>query len=125
MIVKLIRNALGYTIAGVDVLTRPRKQKRSTETQQKVDSQTSQMAVYQFFGCPFCIKTRRAIHKLGLNIEYRDASGDASFRKELQEKGGKIQVPCLKTTEEDGTETWMYESGAIIEFLDKRFASAS
>ncbi|WP_281645480.1 glutathione S-transferase N-terminal domain-containing protein [Parendozoicomonas sp. Alg238-R29] len=125
MILKLVRNALGYTIAGIDILTRPRKLKRSKQKQQQVDSETAQMALYQFFGCPFCIKTRRAIHRLNLNIECRDANSDNAFRKELLEQGGKIQVPCLKITNDDGNTTWLYESGAIIEHLESQFGAAA
>ncbi|CAM3713622.1 glutaredoxin family protein [Parendozoicomonas haliclonae] len=124
MLVKLIRNVLGYTIAGVDLVTRPRKLKRSPEAQQAVDQATQKLALYQFFGCPFCIKTRRAIHRLNLNIEYRDASGDPKLRQELESQGGKIQVPCLRIEQDNGDVTWMYESGAIIEHLEQHYATA-
>ena len=124
MILKMVRNALGYTIAGIDVITRTGKLKRSEQAQAEVDKATSKLAIYQFFGCPFCIKTRRAIHKMNLNIDYREVGSDNEFRAELMEKGGKVQVPCLKITETDGSETWMYESSAIIEYLEQQFAAA-
>ena len=75
--------------------------------------------MYQFFTCPFCIKTRRAIKRLSLNIETRDALGHAPSRQQLLEGGGVIQVPCLRiTTEDDGVE-WLYESNEIIKYLEE------
>ncbi len=120
MLLKALRNGLGYTIAGIDRLTRPRPMQRSPEAQKAVDEAVSHMSLYQFFGCPFCIKTRRAIHRLNLPMTYRDAQSPGRWRDELAREGGKTQVPCLRI-EEDGKVTWMYESGAIIDYLEKRF----
>jgi len=39
---------------------------------------------------------------------------------ELLSEGGKIQVPCLKITENDKI-TWMYETAEIATYLEKRF----
>jgi len=122
MLLKAVRNTLGYTIAGVDLATRGKGQKRSAEEQAKVDAQTSHMALYQFTACPFCIKTRRAIHKLGLNIEKRDAMNNAQARADLEQQGGKIKVPCLRISEPGKDDIWMYESGDIIAYLQQRFA---
>jgi glutathione S-transferase len=41
-----------------------------------------------------------------------------AFNKELIQKGGKKQVPCLKIIE-NGQESWLYESGDIIKYLNK------
>jgi glutathione S-transferase len=41
----------------------------------------------------------------------------------LEQLGGKFKVPCLRI-EENGQSTWLYESKAIIAYLDERFASA-
>ncbi|MFK0570098.1 glutaredoxin family protein [Endozoicomonas sp.] len=121
MLLKIFRNVLGYGIATVDVITRPKAIKRSPEQQAAVDAQTTTMALYQFMACPFCIKTRRAIHKLGLNIQTRDAMKDGQDRNELQQMGGKVKVPCLRIQEEGKDDTWMYESGDIIQYLQQRF----
>ena len=121
MVLKIIRNVLGYSIAAVDKLTRPTAIARSPEQQAQVNAQTANITLYQFKACPFCIKARRAIHKLGLNIQTVDAMNDAQARNELQQLGGKVQVPCLRIQEEGKDDTWMYESGDIIQYLQKKF----
>ena len=121
MVLKIIRNVLGYGIAAVDKLTRPAAMARSPEQQAQVNAQTANMTLYQFKACPFCIKARRAIHKLGLNIQTVDAMNDAQARNELQQLGGKVQVPCLRIQEEGQDDIWMYESGDIIQYLQKKF----
>jgi glutaredoxin len=119
-----VRQFLGYIIVLIDLLTRGRKLKRSNENQNHVEAELSTMSLYQFYACPFCIKTRRALHKLNLPIQTRSASTGSPFRQELIDGGGKIQVPCLQIKKNGSTE-WMYESSAIIEYLQQRFATVS
>ncbi|GGY31406.1 hypothetical protein GCM10011297_00120 [Bacterioplanes sanyensis] len=121
MLLKVVRNTLGYSIAAVDIMTRLPGKKRSATEQAQVDAETRQLALYQFTACPFCIKTRRAIHKLGLAIETRDAMNDAQSRSELEQQGGKVKVPCLRISEAGKPDVWMYESGDIISYLQQRF----
>ncbi len=125
MLLKLIRNALGYIIVLLDLLTRPRKLKRSETAQQEVDQATRNIKLYQFYACPFCVKTRRAIHKLNLRIEQRDASNNPAYRAELLQSAGKVQVPCLKITDDSGKVTWLYESDAIADYLQQHFGTAA
>jgi glutathione S-transferase len=80
------------------------------------------MALYQYFACPFCIKTRRAIHRLNLPITLRDAQNDPEHRSALATDGGKIQVPCLRIDEPSGSR-WLYESNDIIAYLEDRFGA--
>lgn len=122
-IVNLVRNLLGCIIAFFDLITRPRKLKRSAEAQKAVEQEVKTMALYQFFACPFCIKTRRALHRLNLPIETRNAKRGTPYREELETQGGKGKVPCLRICEH-GQDIWMYESNEIIAYLDKRFGSA-
>ncbi|MFT4995488.1 MAG: glutaredoxin [Paraglaciecola sp.] len=119
-LIKLIRNILGLIIVMIDFLTRGGKLKRSTDQQEKVDSDLSTMSLYQFYACPFCIKTRRALHKLNLPMQTRNASVGSSYREELLSGGGAVKVPCLRI-EKDGKTQWMYESSEIIGFLEQRF----
>ncbi len=77
------------------------------------------MKLYHFKQCPFCVKTRRTIHRLGLNIENRDARNDPKWNQELIRRGGKYQVPCLRVVNEDGSVEWMYESKNINRYLDR------
>lgn len=121
LLIKCIRNLLGGLIALIDLVTRGRKLKRSPEQQAKVNEETKQLSLYQFFACPFCIKTRRAIYKLNLPIEKRSASEGSSYREDLLVGGGRVKVPCLRI-EENGNVEWLYESSDIIQYLEKRFA---
>ncbi len=121
-IFKPIRWVLGQIIIFIDWLTRPKPVQRSIDEQESVDGQTSKMALYQFNQCPFCVKTRRSIHRLALSIEKRDARNDPKWNKELIDDGGKYQVPCLKVTADDGTIDWIYESSIINKFLNEKFS---
>ena len=124
-IFKPVRWVLGQIIIFIDWLTRPKPMQRSAEIQQEVDEQTQNMALYQFQQCPFCVKTRRQIRRLALNIESRDARNDPQWNQELINDGGKYQVPCLKITAADGSVQWMYESTEINQYLDKQFAASN
>ena len=121
-IFKPIRWVLGQIIIFIDWVTRPKPLQRSAEEQAEVDAQTKNMALYHFQMCPFCVKTRRQIRRLGLNIENRDARNDPKWNQELIDEGGKYQVPCLKITKDDGSVEWMYESSEINQYLDERYA---
>jgi len=120
-IFKPIRWVLGQIIIFIDWVTRPKPQQRSPEKQVEVDAQTKNMALYHFQMCPFCVKTRRQIRRLGLNIENRDARNDPKWNQELIDEGGKYQVPCLKITKADGSVEWMYESTEINKYLEERY----
>ena len=120
LIISLIRNLLGGIIAFFDVLTRGTKQKRTAEAQQQVDKDTQGLTLYQFFACPFCIKTRRAMYKMNLPIVKQNASKGSPHRDELLKGGGKIQTPCLRI-ETAGEATWLYDSSEIINYLQQRF----
>lgn len=120
-IFKPIRWVLGQIIIFIDWATRPKPLQRSPEKQAKVDAQTKNMALYHFQMCPFCVKTRRQIRRLGLNIENRDARNDPKWNQELIDEGGKYQVPCLKLTKDDGSVVWMYESTEINKYLEERY----
>ncbi|TNF94296.1 MAG: glutaredoxin [Gammaproteobacteria bacterium] len=96
---------------------------RSEEEQAAIDEQTRSMAMYEFQACPYCVKTRRALKRLNLKIECRDALNNQEYKQELTTKGGKFQVPCLRINDKD-QDIWMYESSDIIKYLDQRFGSA-
>lgn len=121
-IFKPVRWLLGQIIIFIDWATRPKPVERSAEAQKEIDKQTQDMVLYQFQQCPFCVKTRRTIRRLALDIEKRDARNDPKWNQELINEGGKYQVPCLKITADDGTVQWMYESTDINQYLDKKFS---
>ena len=117
---RLLREGSGRVVILIDWLFKPSVVKRNDEEQAKVDQATKILKLYQFYACPFCVKTRRAIKRLNLKVETRDAQTAGKFRKELEISGGKIKVPCLKL-EGAGEATWIYESSDIIKYLDERF----
>ncbi|WP_371194751.1 glutathione S-transferase N-terminal domain-containing protein [Glaciecola sp. SC05] len=119
--ITLIRNLLGGIIAFFDVITRGRKLKRSAQAQQQIEAELETLTLYQFFACPFCIKTRRAMYKMNLPITKRNVSQGSPYREELLQGGGKVQTPCLRIESTDGVQ-WLYDSNEIINYLRARFA---
>lgn len=118
---KVVRFLLGFIVLFVNWLTWPRAGKRSEERQKEIEPLLKNHALYQFNSCPFCVKVRRAMRRLNLPIELRDAKGDPVFRDELLQQGGKIKVPSLRIEKADGAVEWLYESNDIIAYLEKIF----
>jgi glutathione S-transferase len=58
------------------------------------------------------------MRRRSLRIETRDAKRQADYRRELQEQGGQLKVPCLRIESDNGDVQWMYESSDIVRYLD-------
>jgi glutaredoxin len=121
---RTLRAILGPILLLGDRLTRPKGIVRPEHAQQAVDARTRALALYHFPTCPFCLKTRRTVRRLSLDIELRDARNDAAHRAALVAGGGKPQVPCLQITDAVGQQSWLYESDAINAYLDREFGTA-
>jgi glutaredoxin len=106
-------------------LTLPKGIVRPPAEQQAVDARARALALYHFPTCPFCLKVRRTMRALSLDIELRDARNDQAHRAALLAGGGKAQVPCLLISDADGRQTWLYESDAINAYLDREFGAAA
>ena len=119
-IIKGIREGLGRLIILIDFIFSPKKQQRTESNQEKINEEVKSIKLYQFYACPFCIKTRRVIKRLNLPIETRNAQS-GQYRAELLAGGGEVKVPCLKIESDEGVQ-WMYESADIIQYLEKRFS---
>ena len=119
---KVIRWILGKIILLIEAMFSPKGVTRPGEEQAKIEEQVSRLSLYQFATCPFCVKVRFAMKRLSLPIETRDANNNMEYKQELMEQGGKHKVPCLKIEEEGGVVKWLYESSAIIQYLEGRFA---
>ena len=119
---KTLRFVLGPFTLLWEMVTTPKGIVRPVEQQQQIDMQCRGLALYQFKTCPFCIKVRRVMRSLSLNIELRDAQHDQQHRAALLQGGGQIKTPCLRITDEQGNSQWMYESDDIIRYLRQRFA---
>ena len=122
---KTLRLILGPFLLLGNWLTQPKGIVRPEAEQQAVDARTRKLALYHFPTCPFCLKSRRAMKRLSLNIELRDARNDETHRAALIAGGGKPQVPCLLITDDNGQQTWLYESDAINAYFNREFGGAA
>jgi glutaredoxin len=121
ILLKGFRNGLGGLIALISRLIPVNKIKRNAKLQEVANNKAKKIELYQFFACPFCIMTRRVIRRLNVKIITRDAQTRGGvYRQEIQTETGKVQVPCLKITE-NGKITWMFESADIKSYLEKEF----
>lgn len=118
---KIFRLLVGGLVQLINGLTLPKVGQRSAEYQAQVVQQLASHSLYQFPGCPFCIKVRRAARRLNLPLELRDASRGSAHRQELLEQGGQIKAPCLRIYKADGSSVWMYESKDIVTYLSRQF----
>jgi glutaredoxin len=121
-IIAPVRKVLGLFLeAGFRAMAPGSAVRRGPEAQRRVDKECEHLALYHFEGCPFCIKVRAKIRRLGLEIELRDIRKNPDFEKELLAGGGEYQVPCLRIHQEDGSYRWMYESDDINVYLESRY----
>jgi glutaredoxin len=123
MFFKTLRVVIGPLMLLWEWISRPPGMARLPALQQKVDLQCQSLALYEYKTCPFCIKVRQEIRRLSLNVERIDAQTDGKNRSDLLDGGGQAKVPCLKIIDPAGNTQWLYESGAIIEYLRARFVS--
>ena len=119
---KAIRWVLGRIILFISWITTPKAMKRSDDKQKEVNEQCKKLSLYQYHACPFCVKTRRTLQRLNLPIELRDALNNSTWRQQLENEGGKTQVPCLRIEKEDGSIQWLYESNEINHYLNSNFS---
>lgn len=125
MFFRTVRLILGPFMLLWEKLTTPRGVVRPEAEQQRVEAEARGLALYQFRTCPFCLKVRRELRRLSLPVELRDAQHDPAHRRALGEGGGQVKVPCLRITDAQGRDTWVYESDAIIDYLHQRFGQVA
>jgi glutaredoxin len=119
---KTLRIVLGPFMLLWERVTRPTGIVRAPDAQAEVDRQCRSLVLYQFKTCPFCIKVRQEMRRLSLPIATLDAQPEGRHRNDLLRGGARAMVPCLRITDSAGNSEWMYESGAIIDYLRGRFA---
>lgn len=120
---RTLRALLGPVLLFINWITRPKGVIRPAAAQQAIDARTQHLGLYHFPTCPFCLKARRVMHRLSLNIDLRNAQHDPVHRQALLAGGGKIQTPCLRITDAQGQSIWLYESRDIIAYLEREFAA--
>lgn len=83
--------------------------------------------LYYFTSCPYCIKTRIQLSRMGVDIPLKNINSDPANKKALIEGGGKEQVPCLRIEhingEEKGKVEWLYESADIVKYFKQTLAA--
>ena len=114
----LIRTILSVIINLVDLLFAPRLKQLPEAQRAKLQAATQGLSIYQFKACPFCVKLRWEMRKLGIDLPFKDAKNDPRSKEELLNGGGKVQVPCLRTDGPKGS-TWLYESKDIASHLSR------
>lgn len=77
------------------------------------------LTLYVKTGCPYCAEALKKVEDLGLTIEEKNIADDGVV-DELVEIGGKKQTPYLVDSEKGES---MYESEAIVEYLEKEYGS--
>ncbi|WP_440997641.1 glutaredoxin family protein [Arhodomonas sp. SL1] len=82
------------------------------------------LALYHHELCGFCLRVRAVLERLGVSVEMRDIRRHPEYRQELIDGGGQAMVPCLRIHNEDGDDTWLYESADIVAYLIRRFGEA-
>lgn len=116
MLFTIARKLIGNFILAADKVTSPKGPARSAQEQALLDEKTNSLVLYEMLACPFCVKVRREVKRLGLNIQRRDVKRDQTDMQDLLNGGGKFQVPCLRIDKQSEI-TWLYESDDIIDYL--------
>ena len=76
--------------------------------------------LFYFSTCPYCIRVRMAMMRMGLEMPLKNIHSDPQYQTELIAGGGKKQVPCLRIEDSQGNIRWLYESGDIIRYLKQK-----
>jgi len=117
---KIIRIILGKIILFYDAAFTPKLLVNRTQADQTaLNEKTKNWTMYQLQACPFCVKVRRQMKRLAIEIPFKDVGRDPQAQKELMEGGKEDQVPCLRFVDSSGAIHWLYESSEINSFLGK------
>lgn len=76
------------------------------------------LTLYYFDSCPYCLRVRRALADLGLEVDLKNVNTDPGAHEELYRATGRGTVPVLRIHEDD---RWLPESRDIVQFLYARF----
>lgn len=77
-------------------------------------------ALYYYDSCPYCQRVLQVLPSLKVAVEKCNVRNEPKWHQEKLAATGNTQVPCLKITEDDGAEQWMFESADIIRFLQRQ-----
>lgn len=113
----IIRFIVGRIILLLNQLTLPKPVARTAQQQLEINQLTEHLTLYEMLACPYCVKVRRELFRLGLNITTIDVKKNPAEMDNLIQQGGKFQVPCLKIVSHNDT-NWLYESDQIIQHIN-------
>ena len=94
------------------------------DLQKAVAEKCKNLTLYHYPACPFCVRVRRNMKRLNLPIRQIDPRKHPQRMLQLEQQGGKVQVPCLQIVDSNGNSTWMYESADINQYLDQQFPAS-
>lgn len=107
-------NTLGSALASV---VRPRGRTVSAEVADR-PAPTERLILYNFEASPYCRKVREALCELDLEHLVHNVGKRGRRRSDLIALGGKMRVPFLV---DPNTETQMYESDDIVDYLHQTY----
>ena len=73
----IIRGILRVLILIVDKLFKPKLALLPEDQQARLVEATKGMSLYQFEACPFCVKVRWAMRRMGVDIPLKDAKNNS------------------------------------------------
>jgi len=76
------------------------------------------LVLYGFEASPYCRKVRERLHELNLDALVINVAKKSPHRRQLVERGGKMQVPYLA---DPNTGVALYESDDICAYLDRTY----
>ena len=118
-----LRYILSFFVIIVDSIFKPSIKVLSDKQKALLAKRQEGYQLYQFKNCPFCVKVRWEMRRLGLiDIPLKDAKNNSVSKAELLTGGGKVQVPCLRIENKQGKVKWLYESADIIDYLRQQFS---
>ncbi|UZK03301.1 glutaredoxin family protein [Venatoribacter cucullus] len=74
-------------------------------------------ALHYYDTCPFCQRVLAVLPDLKVPVEKRNVMQNRDWAKQQAQATGRTTVPCLLITDDNGKETWLYESADIIRYL--------
>jgi len=77
-----------------------------------------QLTLYFHEFCPFCRKVLTFMEENNIKLNMKNVEENSENRLELEQKGGKSQVPALQIND-----TIKYESDDIINWLKENYQS--
>lgn len=81
------------------------------------------LSLYVRDWCGACFMVKRAIGRLGIEVELRDVFRNGDHYDELLAARGRGTVPVLRRDFADGRTEWMPESRDIIDHLNRTYGT--